>query len=98
MPLFLATLYLLSPLLKISVEVEGQGKSGEPHKLGCSEVETPSLIPKKVAKRSLPPAPCCLTEQPSSQVVGGKWHLLEEGPRLISCSSPLPHQVPRDRA
>lgn len=45
MLLFLATPCLSSLLLKISVEVEEQGKPGEreSHSLRCSEVEIPSL-------------------------------------------------------
>lgn len=98
MLLFLATLPLPPPLLKIPVEVEGQGKPGESHRLGCAQAEPLPSVPQKHSDPLSPPH--CLTGQPSPPVVGGKWQLLEEGPRLLSsCSSlPLSLQVPKDRA
>lgn len=59
MPLFLATLRLPPPLLKIPVEVEGQGKPGESHRLRCAQAEPPPSVPQNHSGHVSPPH--CLT-------------------------------------
>lgn len=88
-------------LLKVSVEVEGQGKSGAPHRLGCSEVESPSLSHKKHRGKAPCSPPCspplhpppCLTASLGSQV--HRWWVAS-GTRWkktlgFSPSAPQPH-------